>query len=354
MSRFEAVEFYGGERVELVERPVPRPRVGELLLAPLVVGVCGTDVEIYEGTMAYYRLGLARYPVVPGHEWVAEVLDAGEGVDGFEQGDRVVGECSIGCARCLYCREGRYHLCAARTETGILKRDGGMASRMLFPARSAFTIPRSLALEAAALVEPTAVALNTVRRAAVSGRTVLVIGAGSIGTLAAQCARADGAAAVLIGDPIAERREIAHELGFDALLPFGNGIAEDLVCVREVSGDRGVDVALVCAGSHDALTLALEAVRPGGTVVVPALFGRASLSVDIDGVVVRDVAVHGVLGSPRCWPEAISLLTAGDVVTEPLVGARFGLGEVPEAMHALRSGGAKAVKVLIDPTKTRM
>ena len=113
------------------------------------MGVCATDVEIYEGSMVYFRTGMARYPVVPGYEWVAEVIDVGEDVSGFREGDRVVGECSIGCGTCAACSAGRYHLCSLRTETGILNRDGAMAERMLFPAQSAFAINADVPASAA-------------------------------------------------------------------------------------------------------------------------------------------------------------------------------------------------------------
>src|SRR3954469_8438754 len=151
--RMRAIEFHGGERLELVERPDPTPGDGELLIAPTAVGICGTDVEIFEGSLAYFRMGIAQYPVVPGHEWSGEVVDVGAGVTGFAPGDRVVGEVAIGCGRSARCRAGPPPLCARRTEPGIARRDGAMATRMVFPA--AFAHGVSLAFEAAALIEPT-------------------------------------------------------------------------------------------------------------------------------------------------------------------------------------------------------
>lgn len=344
-----AIEFHGGERAEFVERPSRQPGRGELLLAPLAVGVCGTDVEIYEGSMAYYRSGAARYPIVPGHEWVAEVVAVGEGVEKFRAGDRVAGECSVGCGHCRDCRSGRYHLCPDRTETGILNRDGAMATRMLFPAPSAFAVPADLPPSAAALVEPTAVALNAVRRVPIADRTVLIVGAGTIGLLSAQCAQAGGAASVLVGDRAVDRLAVAQGLGVDAALPLAGSVAEDVLTVHESAGPGGVDVVLVCAGTPSALALALQTVRPGGAVVVVALFGHADLPLDVDRLVVRDLALHGVLGSPNRWPEAISLIGSGEVLTDPLVAAPLPLNRIGEAMETVRGGATGAVKVLIAP-----
>src|SRR5215213_4750681 len=233
-----AIEFHGAERLELVERPDPAPAAGQLLIAPSAVGICGTDVEIFEGSLAYFRMGIAEYPIVPGHEWTGVVVDVGAGVTGFAPGDQIVGEVAIGCGVCVRCRAGRSHLCARRTETGIVHMDGAMASLLRFPAAYAHRVD----FEGAALVEPTSVALHAVRRGDVGGQSVLVVGAGPIGLLVAQCARAEGASAV----------------GID----------------RFVAGDEdAIDVVVLCAGGPGAIRFALDAVRPGGTVVAVGLSG---------------------------------------------------------------------------------
>src|SRR5690242_3539871 len=243
-----AITFHGNERLELVERPDPSPGAGELLIAPTAVGICGTDREIFEGSLVYFREGWAKYPIVPGHEWVGEVVEVGAGVEGFAPGDQVTGETPLGCGACARCRAGDYHLCALRTETGILNRDGAMASRMVFPARAAHHAG-GIPARAAALIEPTTVALNGVRRGSVAGRTVLVVGTGTIGLLVAQCAIAEGAASVVVADTRADRLELAATLG------FAKAVADDY------------DVVLLCAGGAPALDLALRTVRAGGTVV---------------------------------------------------------------------------------------
>src|SRR3954453_9498930 len=206
-SIMRAIEFHGDERIELVERPDPGSGPGELLIAPSAVGICGTDVEIFEGSLAYFRMGIAEYPIVPGHEWTGVVVDVGEGVTGFSPGDQVVGEVAIGCGVCVRCLAGRSHLCARRTETGIVHMDGAMATRMVFPAAYAHVVPFSS--RAAALVEPTSVALHAVRRGCVAGQSVLVVRAGPIGLLVAQVARAEGAAAVAITDRRDDRLTLA-------------------------------------------------------------------------------------------------------------------------------------------------
>jgi 2-desacetyl-2-hydroxyethyl bacteriochlorophyllide A dehydrogenase len=326
-----AIEFHGEERLELVERPDPIPGAGELLIAPTAVGICGTDVEIFDGSLAYFRMGIAKYPIVPGHEWTGEVVDVGKGVTGFSPGDRVVGEVAIGCGVCERCLAGRQHLCARRTETGIVHMDGAMASRMVFPA--AFAHHVELAPRAAALVEPTSVALHAVRRGRVLGQRVLVVGAGPIGLLAAQCARAEGAASVFISDTRADRQTLAATLGFPAFEGVGD---HDLI-----------DVVILCAGGPGAIAAAFSSVRPGGTVVALGLSGKPTIPFDFDGLVVRDVDLIGVLGSVGFWPDAIELITGGRVQTEPLVTGSYGIERTRDALEQLVTPGT--LKVLIEP-----
>jgi L-iditol 2-dehydrogenase len=327
-----AIEFHGAERLELVERPDPSPGAGELLIAPTAVGICGTDREIFEGSLVYFRDGWAKYPIVPGHEWVGQVVEVGAGVDGFASGDQVTGETPLGCGRCPRCLAGDYHLCALRTETGILNRDGAMASRMVFPARAAHHAD-GIPARAAALLEPATVALNGARRGSVGGRHVLVAGAGTIGLLAAQCAAAEGAASVVVFEPREDRLALAATLGFAAH--------------PEDAEEDAYDVVLLCAGGAQALGFALRTVRPGGTVVVLGLSGLASVPVDMDSVVVRDLVVHGVLGSPHVWPDTIELVRSGRVRTEPLVSGVFSLGSMADALERLSEPGS--LKVLIEP-----
>jgi 2-desacetyl-2-hydroxyethyl bacteriochlorophyllide A dehydrogenase len=326
-----AIEFHGEERLELVERPDPTPGAGELLIAPTAVGICGTDVEIFDGSLAYFRMGIAQYPIVPGHEWTGEVVDVGKGVSGFSPGDRVVGEVAIGCGVCERCVAGRRHLCARRTETGIVHMDGAMASRLVFPAAFAYRV--ELPPRAAALVEPTSVALHAVRRGHVAGQRVLVVGAGPIGLLAAQCARAEGAASVAISDTRADRLTLAATLGFPAF---------------EGAGDHDlIDVVILCAGGPAAIAFAFSSVRPGGTVVALGLSGKPALPFDFDGLVVRDVDLIGVLGSVGFWPDAIELITSGRVLTEPLVTGTYGIEQTRDALEQLVTPGT--LKVLIEP-----
>lgn len=343
-----AVEFSGHRRLAIVERPDPTPADGELLIAPQAVGICATDIEIFDGTMAYYRLGQARYPVIPGHEWSGEVVGMAEGVSGFRVGDHVVGEVSIGCGACETCKAGNYHLCADAQETGIMGRSGALATRMVHPASATFTISPELSWDAAALIEPTSVALNAAKRGSCRDKTVLVIGMGTIGQLALQCAIAEGARRTIAANPSPQRLELAKTVGADFVLPLQGSAKESVERLRR-SFDGPIEAVLVCTGAPSAIAVAIEAADPGGTIVLAGLTGEATVPVDVDLVVLKDLALRGINGSPSLWPETVRLVEDGVVRTEPLVTHRLSLAEMARAIDLVRARSADTLKVMVHP-----
>lgn len=346
-----ALEFRGAGSLALVERPDPVPGPGELLVAPEAVGICATDIEILDGVMAYFRAGDARYPIIPGHEWIGRVLACGAGVGGFGLGDTVVGDPSAGCGDCDRCRAGRYHLCARRTETGIIGQDGAMATRMIARATATHVVGRP-AWDGGALIEPASVALNAARHAPCRGATVLVLGAGAIGLLALQWARLEGAKRVIVANASrVDRLDLARRLGADRTLVLPRDPPQAVASVRELAADDGIDVVLVCTGAIAGLDLAVAVTRPGGTVVIVGLFGDARVPIDVDTVVTNDLRLIGVNGSPHLWPETIAAVMSGDVVLDELVSHRFPLHRASEAIELARRAPPGVMKVVITPQR---
>jgi 2-desacetyl-2-hydroxyethyl bacteriochlorophyllide A dehydrogenase len=331
--------------VAVVHRPDLEPGPEELLVAPTGVGICGSDVEIVDGDLAYFRTGLSTYPIVPGHEWTGRVLAVGDAAPGFEPGDLVVGETVIGCGDCRLCDDGLDHLCPDRREAGIMGMDGALATQMLFPARAAYPVPQELG-EAAALIEPASVAVYATRRAPCRDRSVLVVGAGTIGLLALQAARSAGASQVTIADAHqADRLILARELGADRTFHVDTDGGNPLDAIA----DPGFDVVLECSGSPAAVNLALAAVRPGGRVALVGLVGQASVPVDVEAIVLNDFDVVGVAGSPGVWPDTIRLVASGAIDVRPLITHRVPLGQVAEAVDLVRRRADGAIKVLVEP-----
>ena len=328
-----ALVISGAGRYALLDCDVPPAGPGDLLLAPLAVGLCATDLELLDGSMVYVREGRARLPLVPGHEWVARVVDPGAPGSGFAVDDLVVGECSLGCGDCPVCASGAYHQCPSRQETGLMNRDGALAQQLRFPARSAHAVPPGVTVEDAVFAEPTAVALRAVLRSGAAPRSrVLVVGGGTLGWLAAAIFLDLLDADVAALEPDAGRLERLAGLG-----------------VRAAGAGEVFETVLEASGSPGGVAAALDRLSPGGSLVVIGLTGVESVAVDLDRVVVNDQMILGSLGSPGVWPQALELLGRGRVRPSSLVTHRYPLEAVGDALATMRDRAPGTGKVLVFP-----
>jgi 2-desacetyl-2-hydroxyethyl bacteriochlorophyllide A dehydrogenase len=341
----KAIVITGPGAAELREMPTEPPGPGDVVVRLLATGICGTDVEIFDGTMPYFTGGMARYPVIPGHEWVGEVVETGPAVGGFRPGDRVVGECSVGCMACATCRAGNYHRCAARTETGILNRNGGFAEYVTFPALFLHRIAPSVPLDCAAMVEPAAVAFNGVRRAGVSPRdTVAVFGDGPIGLLVAMMARAFGAASVTIVGGTPHRLALARDLGVDATIDINQ--SQDIAAALARASGGAPAVAIEATGNPAAVEAAIGAVATGGRVILLGLFaGQRAKALDLDRIVIGEISLSGALGSPGVWPDVIRLIESGRIDPRPLVSDRLPLARFADGITRVKA--RSGIKVMV-------
>ncbi|MCX7429323.1 MAG: alcohol dehydrogenase catalytic domain-containing protein, partial [Planctomycetia bacterium] len=218
----------------------------DVLVRVRAAAICATDIELYDGTMFYLTSGMAQLPLIPGHEWSGDVVDVGSNATDFAVGDRVAGECSIGCRQCDSCRRGWYHLCRNRSETGLLKQPGAFAEYISFP-RFFLHKVNELSHESAACIEPTGVALNPTKTARVCPEDyVAVMGPGTIGLFAVQTARAYGAKKVILSGCNDARLAVGKQLGADETV---NVCTENLVeKVSAATNGHMVDVVIEAAG----------------------------------------------------------------------------------------------------------
>src|SRR6266704_353164 len=239
-----AAVLEGVGKVTLQERPVPLPGPGEVLVQVAAVGTCGSDVHYYE----HGRIGdfVVESPLVLGHEPSGVVVAAGPGADRHEPGQRVSIEPGVPDFTCECCRAGRYNLCPRMRFFGTPPIDGAFCEYVVVHEQFAYPVPDSLSDDAAALVEPLSVGVWACRKARVGpGSRVLVVGAGPIGLVCLQAARACGATYVAVTDVNPRRLELARELG-----------ASEVVNVREMSLADAViepDVLLECSGNPAAI-----------------------------------------------------------------------------------------------------
>lgn len=302
----------------------PQPQHGEVLLEPLAIGVCGSDLHVYEGQHPF-----VRYPVFPGHEVAAQVVEVGSGVDSAWRGALVALEPALTCGQCVPCRSGRYNICERLQVMGF-QAPGALAERFVSPVQNLHRLPQGFDIELGAMVEPLAVAVHAVALTPVQGKRVAVLGAGTIGLLVAQVAKAYGAAQVVVVDLLEARRRVAEGLGLTTKAPDG----------------AKYEVIFECVGSEQALEAAIQGAHKGGTVVVVGVYGRPTT---LSAGLIQDweLTLKGsLMYTFSDFQEAIRLLAQQKVQAQPLITHRFALDEVQSAFAAALERD-KALKVLL-------
>jgi threonine dehydrogenase-like Zn-dependent dehydrogenase len=318
--------------------PDPVAGPGEVVVDIHRVGICGTDVEFWTGEMAYLHQGHAAYPLRLGHEWCGVVSTLGSGVDITWLARRVTGDTMLGCGRCHRCRSGHHNVCEDRVEIGIRGGfAGALAERLALPATALLALPENVDDVAGAMVEPGGNALRSVRAAALSGGDrVLVLGTGTMGLLAAEFARADGAEVHLMGRSPGSI-EFARTLGF-----AGAWQRNELPALRW-------DAVIDASNAAELPALALELVEPGKRVVYLGIAGTPSL-IDTRTMALKDVTAVGILAASHGLVGTIEHYASGSVDPRPLVAATVGLDRVGDVLSGWRPGTASAgPKLHVDP-----
>jgi 2-desacetyl-2-hydroxyethyl bacteriochlorophyllide A dehydrogenase len=330
--------FYRGAKTFTTgEAPMPVPQADEALLRVRRVGICGTDLHIYQGHLDH------RIPVggVIGHEAFGEVVEAPAG-SGLARGTRVVVEPLWFCGRCRACAMGASYLCYALKIRGV-ELPGGMQEYWAVPAARLLRVPDALADDQAAMIEPLAVATHDVRRAQVKrGDRVLVFGGGPIGALIALVARHHGAE-VAVAEVNPFRLGLLETFGLTTVGP-------DIDLQRFVAdwtGGEGVDVAFEVTGNAAAARAVTDVVRVWGTVSIVAIHAEP-LPFNLYQLFAREVHVHGSrLYAREDWEEAIALAAAGAVPLAPLVSRRIPLEQLQRGLEDALAGGP-FMKVLVE------
>lgn len=335
----QAVMTAPGE-IEIHEIEMPEPGENEVLLEIQRIGVCGSDVHVFHGKHPY-----TSYPVVQGHEYSATLVAVGEGVEGLSPGMKVTSMPQIVCGKCAPCLRGDYHICDFLKVQGF-QAPGCAQEFWVTDAETIIPLPDNFTFEQGALVEPVSVAVHSTSRAGdLAGRNVAVLGAGPIGNLVAQVARASGAQ-VLITDLSDYRLDIARQCGLENTSNAGE---ESLaVAAQRVFGSDGFEVVLECVGVEDTMTAAIENIQKGGTIVVVGVFGEKP-HVDMGLVQDREINLHGTLMYKRPdYIRAVELIATGAVATEPLFSKHFPMDDYLDAYKYIDTQRDKTMKVFID------
>ncbi|PRB17191.1 NAD(P)-dependent alcohol dehydrogenase [Microbacterium sp. MYb62] len=302
-------------------RAVPVPSTDQVIVRVNAVGICGSDVHYFhEGRIGDF---VVAEPLVLGHEAGGVIVAVGADVDDSRLGERVSIEPQRPCRVCEFCRSGRYNLCPRIEFYATPPIDGAFAEYVAIQDDFAYAVPDSVSDDAAALMEPLSVAIAAVQKADVRpGSRVLITGAGPIGIVTAQTARAFGATEIVISDPMAERREVALRFGAtEAVDPAAGPLGS------------GYDAFVDASGSPVAVKQGISALKSGGVAVLVGM-GADEIALPVSTIQNRELIVTGIFRYANTWPTAIDLVASGAVDLDALVTGAFGLAEVREALDS--------------------
>jgi alcohol dehydrogenase/L-iditol 2-dehydrogenase len=346
-KKMKAVVKYGQENgmVELREVDIPKIGPNDVLLEVKAAGICGSDIEMWRHHFTYK----VNTPVIQGHEFCGVIVEVGEGVKGYHEGDKVISETSAYvCGKCRFCRSGFYNMCPDRLGYGY-GTDGAFTNYVKVRQEILHRMPDSLSFEEAALTEPVCVAYNAViaRSRVMPGDTVVIIGPGPIGLCCLQIARIAGASRIIVSGTAADhkRLESAAEMGADITI---NSEQDDAVAqVLALTDGVGADLVVDCAGSSITLKQSLEMVRRLGQITKIG-WGPKPVNMSLDLLLSKSATLQGTYGHHwSIWKQVITLLEKGMVRTGSLVSTVLPVSDWENAFNLVEK--KKVVKVILTP-----
>lgn len=332
--------------LEIADVEVPQPGDDEVVLRVATCGICGSDVHGYDGSS-----GRRIPPIVMGHEAAGTVHAVGRNVTRFKKGDRVTFDSTVFCGACNFCLRGEVNLCDRRQVVGVscseYRRAGAFAEFVVVPQRIVYELPRDLGFAEAAMLEAVAVALHAVHLSEPqSCRSALIVGAGMIGLLTAQAARALGIERIMIADVDDSRLRMARELGFkEALCATGNELVARVI---ELTNGMGVDLVLEAVGREETVLASIDCVRKGGRVTLIGNI-QPEIRLPLQKIVTRQIRLQGSAASAGEYPEAMELVASGRIQVKPLISAVATLQDGPEWFSRLHAREAGLLKVILCP-----
>ncbi len=330
-------------RLELVERPIPQPGPGEVLVEVGACAICGSDFHLMDG-----HVRRARYPVVPGHEFMGVVRAIGRGVEDVPLGTRACVENHVHCGECYFCRMGRVNLCDDSRSIGM-NADGGYSQHAVVPAKCVLPLPDALDDATASVMQTLGTGYHVVMNRArlEAGESVAIIGMGPVGMCALAAAKYAKARVIAI-DPVAERLEAAREMGADETI---DATAGDVVSgVRALTGGHGADAVLEVVGGAQGKTLAqgIDMARKGGRIVVVGAFSK-DVPLPIERLQHLEKEIIGSRGHPDTFGVCIDLAARGDLNVRPMITHQIPLSLVHSGVDMMRGRKDGAIKVVLIP-----
>jgi len=325
-------------------REIPEPgqlKDNEVLLRIKRIGVCGSDIHVFHG-----KHPATPYPVVQGHEYSAIVEATGTKVTKVKPGMRATARPQLVCGECGPCKRGQYNACQKLKVQGF-QAPGVAQDLFVVPEERIVVFPDSMTLEQGAMIEPAAVGAHSTNRVPVlKGKNVVVAGAGTIGNLVAQFAKARGAAKVLITDISDYRLDIARQCGIDATLNVKTTSFEE--GTKSFFGSEGFQIGFEAAGVQSSLDVLMQFVEKGGAVVILGVYSQNPV-VNMFYLGEHELNVFGsMMYRQEDYEAAVEMISSGKIITKPLLTTSFPFNKYLDAYKYIEEQGEKSMKVMIE------
>jgi L-iditol 2-dehydrogenase/threonine 3-dehydrogenase len=328
--------------IEFNEVPLPiLSKNNEVILKIKRIGICGSDIHVFHG-----KHPATPYPVIQGHEYSAIVEAVGKDVKSIKPGMQVTAWPQLVCGKCGPCKRGQYNACQHLKVQGF-QAPGVAQDFFIVPDHRIIPFPNTMTLEQGALLEPAAVgAHSTGRTSGIEGKNVVVSGAGTIGNLVAQFARARGAKKVLIADISDFRLKIAQECNIEGTLNVNTTKFEE--GIKAFFGDEGFQIGFEAAGVSASLDALMAHVEKGGDIVILGVYAE-NPRVNMYYLGEHELNIFGsMMYRDEDYQAAVKMMNTGKIKTEPLISRHFPFEEYLEAYHYIEEQGDKIMKVMID------
>lgn len=350
----QAAVWHGRHDIRVQDVPVPqKPPAGWVQIRVHWCGICGSDLHEYLAGPVFipvdhpHPLTGLKGQCTLGHEFSGEIAELGDGVTGYAVGERVTADACQHCGKCYYCTHGLYNICEKLAFTGLMN-NGAFAEYVNVPAELLYKLPDDFPTEAGALIEPLAVGLHAVKKAGeLVGKTVVVVGAGTIGLCTIMCAKAAGAGRVIALEMSAARKAKAMEVG--ASLVIDPKECDAIAELKALTGGYGADVSFECIGNKNTAKLALDVIRKAGRCVMVGIFEEPS-QFNFFELVATEKEVVGSLAYNGEFADVIRFIADGRIDVRPLITGRIALPDiVTHGFEELVHNKDANVKIIVRP-----
>jgi len=348
----KAAVLYGWGDIRVEQRPVPSPGPEEVLIKIESCSICGGDVKII-------TRGMLKQPpmgdFIIGHEYAGIVAELGESVTEYKVGDRVTVEVHKGCGRCKNCLDGKYTACLNYGDISKGHRangfttNGGFAEYAVNHINTLSKIPDNISFDEATIITTAGTSLFGLEHMGgfVAGDSVAIVGPGAIGLMAVQCAKALGAAKVILTGTRDERLDLGRKLGADVTVNIKKD--DPIAAIKKVTDGYGADLVLLTAGNSESLQQALRIVRKGGDIVLVAHF-EDTVAADLGLAVQNSNNLYTVRGEGRrCVHRALELMREGKIKAKDLLTHSYPLDQISEAFRVFMAREGGAIRIVLHP-----